>query len=117
MQSGGKIMKKTRIRHHKPGIGEKWISSHYVFGFLVLVLLVTNLVAYMYMRNHLNLVSSSNLLLKEHCSRLEQENIFLESEINELKRPGHIRRIAQEELGMISSKPKADAVIVVKRHD
>lgn len=108
-------MKKVKINQRKTGFLKKMIRNPYVFAFLILMTLVLTLVAYMYIRNSLNLVSSINLSLKEDCRRLEQENIFLESEINELKRPGRIRQIAQEELGMISSKPKAEAVVVVHK--
>lgn len=110
-------MKRKGIKQHKTGFMETLIANSYMFGFLLLLIVVGSLVSYMYIRNSLNLVSSTNILLKEDCARLEQENIFLESEINELKRPGHIRKTAQEELGMINSKPKPDAVILLKKHD
>ncbi|MDD3095174.1 MAG: cell division protein FtsL [Candidatus Neomarinimicrobiota bacterium] len=108
-------MNKIRFYQRKTGFLKKLTGNAYFFGFLILMILVLALVAYMYIRNNLNLVSSINLSLQEDCRRLEQENIFLESEINELKRPGRIRQIAQEELGMVSSKPKAEAVLVVHK--
>lgn len=110
-------MKKQIIRQRKQGFWQRVLGNSYVFAFLLLCVFVGSLVTYMYIRNNLNLVSSSNIILRQDCNRLEQENIFLESEVNELKRPGHIRKVAQEELGLISSKPKPDAVIILKKHD
>lgn len=110
-------MKRKGIRQHKPGFIEALVANNYMYSFLLLLISVGSLISYMYIRNSLNLVSSTNILLREDCAKLEQENIFLESEINELKRPGHIRKTAEEELGMINSKPKPDAVILLEKHD
>ncbi len=92
----------------------KGIENNYVFGFILFFLIVGTLVAYLYVRNDLNAVNARNLALRNACSRMHQENIFLESEVNELKRPGRIQRIAREELGMVNSRPQADAIIVKK---
>ncbi|MBW6458095.1 MAG: septum formation initiator family protein [FCB group bacterium] len=90
------------------------VENNYVFGFMLFFIIVGTLVAYLYIRNDLNAVNARNLALHNSCSRMYQESIFLESEVNELKRPGRIQRIAREELGMVNSRPQADAIIVKK---
>ncbi|MDZ7797462.1 MAG: hypothetical protein U5N56_10675 [Candidatus Marinimicrobia bacterium] len=101
-------------KHRETGI-LRWIQNRIFFFVTVLFVLVLVLIAYMYIRNALNDTSARNLVLSNDCSRLQQEIIYLESEINEYRRPGYIKRIAEEELKMIDSQPQADAIIVKKR--
>ena len=108
-------MSAVKIRKHRETGFLRWIQNRIFFFLLLLLTLVLILVAYMYIRNDLNDTSATNLNLSEECSALRQDIIYLESEINELRRPGYIQRTAKEELGMIDSRPQADAIIVKKR--
>jgi hypothetical protein len=104
MPCGGEAMSAVKIRKHRETGFLRWIQNRIFFFLLLLFTLVLILVAYMYIRNDLN-----------NTSALRQDIIYLESEINELRRPGYIQRTAKEELGMIDSRPQADAIIVKKR--
>ncbi len=108
-------MSAVKIHKHRETGFLRWIQNRIFFFLMVLMILVLTLIGYMYIRNALNETSARNLALDNTCSRLEQEIIYLESEINELRRPGYIKRIAGEELGMIDARPQGDVIIIKKR--
>jgi cell division protein FtsL len=104
---------RIKTRRNEPLI-LKWIDNAYFFGFILFITVVFSMIGYLYIRNAMNDTNTRNLALRNACSKMRQEIIFLESEVIELKRPSRIQRIAREELGMINSQPQADAVIVTK---
>ncbi len=108
-------MKKIRINRRKRNLFEKMIGKPIPFTLIIVLMLFASMIAYMYMLNSLNRQSTENLSRRRECSLLEQENILLESEINNLKSPSRIRKYAQENLGLISSKPKTEAVVIVNK--
>lgn len=93
------------------------LDNKVVFFLIIMIIFVITLVGYMYVRNGLDSLSSRNLAMKSNNAQLHQEILYLESEIIDLSRPGQIQRIAKEQLGMVNSKPQADAIFVKKKND
>ena len=89
-------------------------KGNFFFYFLIIFMIVATLVAYMYVRNGMDAITSRNLAMKSNNIKLEQEIKFLQSEVNDLSRPGQIRSIAGEQLGLVNSTPQADAIFVKK---
>lgn len=79
------------------------------------VMLVLTLVSYMYIRNGLDSLVARNLTMETNNAKLEQKIKYLQSEVNELSRPGLIRQKAEQELGLVNSTPQAEAIYVKKR--
>ena len=82
---------------------------------MIMFMIVASLVAYMYVRNGLDALTTRNLAMKTNNLKLEQETKFLQSEVNDLSRPGQIRTIAGDQLGLVNSTPQPDAIFVKKR--
>ncbi len=108
-------MKRSIIHSHKSTGIIRWLDKPIFFSVLIFLIIVANLVAYMYVRNGLNSISTRNLALRNECLKKQQENIYLKNEVIDLSKPGHIQSIAREQLGMVNSIPQAEAIIVRKR--
>ncbi len=108
-------MREKKIKTHHDVKRTQLVDNRIVFFLLLMIILVVTLVGYMYIRNGLDSLISRNITMKNNNSQLQQEIIYLKSEIIDLSRPGHIQRIAQEQLGMVNSTPQADAIFVKKK--
>ena len=110
-------MKKSTIKTHVE-IDEKSENErlgNFFFYFLIMLMIVMSLVSYMYVRNGMDAITSRNLAMKSNNIKLEQEIKFLQSEVNDLSRPGQIMAIAGEQLDLVNSTPQADAIFVKKK--
>lgn len=93
----------------------KLIDNKIFFLVLLILVFVTTLVAYMYIRNGLDALIARNIEMKRSNDQLHQEILYLETEIIYLSRPGHIQALAHEQLGLVNSTPQAEAIFVKKR--
>ncbi len=103
------------IKTHHDVEKKKLLDNRIIFLFILLLLFVSTLVAYMYIRNGLDSLIASNLTIKSDNDQLQQKVIYLESEIIDLTRPGQIQKNAKEQLGMVNSTPQADVIFVKKK--
>lgn len=108
-------MTKQNIKTHLDVEKKDEKKGNILFYFLIMFMIVASLVAYMYVRNGLDALTTRNLAMKSNNIKLEQEIKFLQSEVNDLSRPGQIRLIAGEQLGLVNSTPQADAIFVKKK--
>ncbi|MEA2076659.1 MAG: cell division protein FtsL [Candidatus Marinimicrobia bacterium] len=108
-------MRTKNVKTHYDIQRIRLIDNKIIFSLLLMIILVATLVGYMYIRNGLDSLISRNLTMKSNNAQLQQEIIYLDSEIINLSRPGQIQRIAQEQLGMVNSTPQADAIFVKKK--
>ena len=92
-----------------------FLEKPFVFKGLMIVSIVLTLIFYMYIRNGLEAYTSRNITLEESNAQLQQELVYLNSELNDLSRPGEIRKLAKEKLGMVNSTPQADVIFIAKR--
>ena len=79
------------IKTHHDVEKKKLLDNRIIFLFILLLLFVSTLVAYMYIRNGLDSLIASNLTIKSDNDQLQQKVIYLESEIIDLTRPGQIQ--------------------------
>ncbi len=107
-------MTKPNIKTHLEVNKQNEKKGNFVFYFVIILMIVASLVGYMYGRNGLDAVTTRNLALKSNNIKLEQEIKFLQSEVNDLSRPGQIQTIAGEQLGLVNSTPQPDAIFVKK---
>ena len=91
------------------------IDNKIFFLVLLILIFVATLVGYMYIRNGLDALISRNLAMKSSNDQLQQEILYMQTEIIYLSRPGHIQEIAHEQLGLVNSTPQAEAIFVKKR--
>lgn len=105
----------ANIKTHHDVQRKSLIDNRIFFSILLMLIFVATLVGYMYIRNALDSVIARNLTMQSNNAGLQQDIIYLKSEIIDLSRPGHIQEIAREQLGMVNSTPQADAVFVKKR--
>lgn len=97
-------------------VNKKKILENKTFFLVMLMLLfVATLIGYMYIRNGLDSLISRNMSMKESNSQLQQNILYLETEIIYLSRPGYIQELAHEQLGLVNSAPQAEAIFVKKR--
>ena len=108
-------MKKPNIKTHLEIEKKNENKGNVLFYFMIMFMIVASLVAYMYVRNGLDALTTRNLAMKTNNLKLEQETKFLQSEVNDLSRPGQIRTIAGDQLGLVNSTPQPDAIFVKKR--
>ncbi len=108
-------MKKPNIKTHLEIEKKNENKGNVLFYFLIMFMIVASLVGYMYGRNGLDALTTRNLAMKTNNIKLEQEIKFLQSEVNDLSRPGQIRSIAGEQLGLVNSAPQPDAIFVKKK--
>jgi cell division protein FtsL len=108
-------MKKSNIKTHLDTDKKNEKKSNIFFYFLLILMVVASLVGYMYVRNGIDALTTRNLAMKSNNIKLEQEIKFLQSEVNDLSRPGQIRSIAGEQLGLVNSAPQPDAIFVKKK--
>ena len=108
-------MSKPEIKTHLDFDERRQLGVKTVMTILVILTLVATLVSYMYIRNGLDAVMARNLAMETSNNKLEQKIKYLQSEVNDLSRPGRIREAAEKELGMVIATPQADAVYVKKR--
>ena len=105
----------TKVKTNKDLNKVHILERPMVFRGILILLIVFTLISYMYIRNGLESYNSNNIDLKESNSQLQQELVFLSSELNDLSRPGHIQKKAKDKLGMVNSTPQADVIFVAKR--
>ena len=108
-------MKKSNIKTHLDTDKKNEKNGNILFYFLLILMVVASLVGYMYIRNGIDALTTRNLAMKNNNIKLEQEIKFLQSEVNDLSRPGQIRSIAGEQLGLVNSTPQPDAIFVKKK--
>ncbi len=108
-------MKKSNIKTHLDTDKKNEKNGNIFFYFLLILMIVASLVGYMYIRNGKDALTTRNFAMKSNNIKLEQEIKFLQSEVNDLSRPGQIRSIAGEQLGLVNSTPQPDAIFVKKK--
>ena len=108
-------MKKSNIKTHLDTDKKNEKNGNILFYFLLILMVVASLVGYMYIRNGIDALTTRNLAMKSNNIKLEQEIKFLQSEVNDLSRPGQIRLIAGEQLGLVNSTPQPDAIFFEAR--
>jgi|GEM_PF-1127582 len=114
MQGNRKNMS-AKVRNHHDVNRTRLIDNKIFFMILLIVIFVATLVGYMYIRNALDALIARNITMKTSNDQLQQEILYLETEIIYLARPGHIQELAHEQLGLVSSTPQAEAIFVKKR--
>ncbi len=92
-----------------------FLEKPFVFKGLMILMVVLTLILYMYIRNGLEAYNSRNITLEENNAQMQQELVYLNSELNDLSRPGEIQKLAKEKLGMVNSTPQADVIFITKR--
>lgn len=100
---------KKRIDLLKPFESNGFVLS------LCFFILVATLVAYMYIRNAYDTHSGEISQLTEQCERMKQEVISLQSEVLEISRQTNIRKIAHEQLGMVTATPEPITIFIKKQ--
>lgn len=108
-------MSKVTTKTHQDLDKKPVLEKPFVFNIMMVMLLVIALVFYMYIRNGLEGYTSRNISLEEANSQLQQELVYLNSELNDISRPGQIQKIAKEKLGMVNSTPQADVIFISKK--
>ncbi|MFA6619073.1 MAG: septum formation initiator family protein [Candidatus Neomarinimicrobiota bacterium] len=108
-------MSRASIKTHQNINKKAFLERPFIFNGILILLVVISLISYMYIRNGLEAYNSRNITLKESNSRLQQELVYLKSEINDLSRPGQIQKKAKEKLGMVNSTPQRDIIFIAKK--
>lgn len=115
MQSIGETMSKFDAKTHHDVGRIPLLQRSGIFNFLMMFILVFTLVMYMYVRNGLESLTSRNMNMRNSNAQLQQEIVYLSSELNDLSRPGQIQQTAKNQLGMVNSTPQADVIFVTKK--
>ena len=114
MQGDREIMS-AKVKTPQDVNRKRLIDNKIFFLVLLIVIFVATLVGYMYIRNGLDALIARNIEMKRSNDQLQQQILYLETEIIYLARPGHIQELAQEQLGLVNSTPQAEAIFVKKR--
>ena len=115
MQGTGEIMSKFDAKTHHDVGRIPVLERPGVFNLLMMLILVLTLVMYMYVRNGLESLVSHNVSMRASNAQLQQEIVYLNSELNDLSRPGQIQLTAKKQLGMIASTPQTDVIFVPRK--
>lgn len=105
----------AKVKNHHDVNRTRLIDNKIFFLVLLMLIFVATLVGYMYIRNGLDAVIARNIDMKAQNDQMQQEILYLETEIIYLSRPGHIQELAHEQLGLVNSTPQAEAIFVKKR--
>jgi cell division protein FtsL len=105
----------AKVKTHQDVNRTRLIDNKIFFLVVLMLIFVATLVGYMYIRNGLDALIARNLSMKSSNAQLQQDILYLETEIIDLSRPGHIQELAHEKLGLVNSPPQAEAIFVKKR--